>query len=95
MNNHGITIGELVQQERERLGWSKRTLARMLAKVSGAPITRHEVYRWECKSVIPGPEWRRWLAQVLHLPLERLDAAAAYSEIQRLTTRLQRAPEAK
>ncbi|MBB5791683.1 helix-turn-helix domain-containing protein [Jiangella mangrovi] len=56
---------------------SQYTLADKLAAVSGKPtMGRDRVARWERGRQVPRREWRQWLAVVLEVPVERLDAGA-------------------
>jgi transcriptional regulator with XRE-family HTH domain len=78
---HGDTdlpIGQLIRSARLRLHMSQYTLADQLAAVSGKPtMGRDRVARWERGRQVPRREWRQWLAVVLKVPAERLDAGAA------------------
>lgn len=85
----GEIIGELIRRERERAGMSEQAFADALNAVAGtATIDQPTVSRWENGEVIPSPRWRRHIAEVLDLPLERLDRAAAGAEILRLARSL-------
>lgn len=71
-------IGHMIRTARQRLRLSQYTLADRLASVSGKPtMGRDRVARWERGRQVPRPEWRQWLAVVLEVPLDRLDAGAA------------------
>ncbi|WP_203416359.1 helix-turn-helix domain-containing protein [Jiangella ureilytica] len=71
-------IGQLIRSARLRLHMSQYTLADRLAAVSGKPtMGRDRVARWERGRQVPRHEWRQWLAVVLEVPVQRLDAGAA------------------
>ncbi|WP_199433268.1 helix-turn-helix domain-containing protein [Qaidamihabitans albus] len=73
-------ISQLIRSARKQCRLSQYTLARELATVSGRPtVTRDLVARWERGHQIPRRGSRQWLAVVLRVPVERLDAAAAAS----------------
>lgn len=70
-------IGSLLSHLRLARGLSQLRLAELLCAAAGTPtVTRHEVSRWERGERVPGRFWREWLAVVLDVPLERLEAAA-------------------
>ncbi|WP_116950173.1 transcriptional regulator [Jiangella endophytica] len=73
-----LPIGPMIRTARQRLRMSQYTLAHRLAAVSGKPtIGRDRVARWERGRQVPRREWRQWLAVVLEVPADRLDAGAA------------------
>lgn len=73
-------IGRLLVRLRTDRGLTQRRVADKLVAASGVvTVTRHEVSRWEREDRIPGGFWLRWLAAVLEVPLERLEAAVAVS----------------
>jgi transcriptional regulator with XRE-family HTH domain len=70
------TIGPLLTRLRVGRGLSQLQVADRLCGLSGHPtVSRHEVSRWEREERLPGPMWRSWLAAVLDVPLEELEAA--------------------
>ncbi|SDU63138.1 Helix-turn-helix domain-containing protein [Jiangella alkaliphila] len=70
-------IGQLIRSARQQLHLSQYALADRLARVSGRPtVGRDRVARWERGRQVPRREWRRWLAVVLEIPPDRLDAGA-------------------
>lgn len=72
-----VPIGRLIRSARLRLHMSQYTLADKLAAVSGKPtVGRDRVARWERGRQVPRREWRQWLAVVLEVPVDRLDAGA-------------------
>lgn len=79
--SHGdpdLPIGQMIRSARQRLRMSQYTLADRLAAVSGKPtMGRDRVARWERGRQVPRREWRQWLAVVLEVPADRLDAGAA------------------
>ncbi|HET8682531.1 MAG TPA: helix-turn-helix transcriptional regulator [Micromonosporaceae bacterium] len=81
------SIGALLARARTARGMSQLRLAELLCAASGvATVTRHECSRWEREERIPTGHWLRWLALVLEVPLEELEAGAA-------AARRRRAPE--
>lgn len=75
-------IGQLLRRLRLAKGFSQLRLAERLCDASRLPtISRHEVSRWEREERIPGSFWLRWLAVVLDVPLEQLEAATAAARI--------------
>ncbi|HZN17900.1 MAG TPA: helix-turn-helix transcriptional regulator [Micromonosporaceae bacterium] len=81
------SIGALLARLRTARGMSQLRLAELLCAASGvATVTRHECSRWEREERIPTGHWLRWLALVLEVPLEELEAGAA-------AARRRRAPE--
>lgn len=70
-------IGQIIRSARQQLQLSQYALADRLAEVSGRPtMGRDRVARWERGRQVPRREWRQWLAVVLKVPPERLDAGA-------------------
>lgn len=77
------TIGQIIRAARLRRGLSQYTLGDQLAAISGRPtMGRDRVARWERGRQVPRAEWRKWLAAVLDVPLDELDAAAAVTRRQ-------------
>ncbi len=73
-----LPIGHMIRSARQRLRMSQYTLADRLAAVSGKPtMGRDRVARWERGRQVPRREWRQWLAVVLEVPADHLDAGAA------------------
>ncbi|MFC1438203.1 helix-turn-helix domain-containing protein [Streptacidiphilus sp. N1-10] len=72
------TVGELVRRLRLARGWSQQRLAEALAQAAPEriPPTRNDVSRWEIGTRSPR-EWLPFLAQVLEVPRELLEAAKA------------------
>ncbi|MFJ2110506.1 MULTISPECIES: transcriptional regulator [unclassified Streptomyces] len=70
------TVGELVRRLRLARGWSQRRLAEALAEAAPGrvPPTRNDVSRWEIGTRSPR-EWLPFLALVLEVPRELLEAA--------------------
>jgi transcriptional regulator with XRE-family HTH domain len=71
-------VGELVRRLRLTRGWSQRRLAEALAQAAPGqvPPTRNDVSRWEIGVRSPR-EWLPFLARVLEVPREMLEAAKA------------------
>lgn len=96
MNDPALPIGELIRQMRRRAGLSEPELAKALAEASGRyGLTGHAVSRWERGVVIPGPDYRRWLALILDIPAARLDAAVARARMRRLAAGISDPPTAQ
>lgn len=71
-----MSVGEMIRQARNGLGYSQYAFADELARVSGNDsLTREQVARWERGKRIPGPYWRRWICLVLELSASDVDAA--------------------
>jgi transcriptional regulator with XRE-family HTH domain/tetratricopeptide (TPR) repeat protein len=69
------SIGELIRRARTSQGLSQARLAEKLNTASGrCTTTRQDVYRWETGRRLP-VYWLPFLAEVLHLPRETLEAA--------------------
>jgi transcriptional regulator with XRE-family HTH domain len=74
------TIGPLLTRLRVGRGLTQLQVAERLCGLSGHPtVSRHEVSRWEREERVPGPMWLPWLAAVLSVPLEELEAAVAHA----------------
>lgn len=72
------SIGPMLTRLRQALGYSRTQLAQLLCARSGqSTVTRNEVARWERQDRIPTAYWRHWLAEVLAVPVDVLDTAAA------------------
>jgi transcriptional regulator with XRE-family HTH domain len=69
-------LGAMLARLRTRKGYSQLRVAEALCAASGT-VTRHEISRWERQERIPSASWLRWLAVVLDVPVEQLEAAAA------------------
>ncbi|WP_026413894.1 helix-turn-helix domain-containing protein [Actinomadura oligospora] len=71
-----MTLGPLVRDLRESLGYSQGRLADLLCESAGrATVSREDVSRWENGKRTPGPFWLRHLATVLDVALEVLEDA--------------------
>ncbi|MER0445304.1 transcriptional regulator [Streptomyces sp. Edi4] len=77
------TVGELVRRLRLARGWSQRRLAEALAEAAPGrvPPTRNDVSRWEIGVRSPR-EWLPFLARVLQVPREMLEAAKAVAPVE-------------
>lgn len=70
-------ICHLIRANRRHRGGTQYTFATALARASGnSSITREQVARWERGKRIPGPYWRRWIAEVLDLPRDQVERSA-------------------
>jgi transcriptional regulator with XRE-family HTH domain len=77
-------IDEVIARVRIDRGQSQQALSDDIARVSGDPrVTREYVSRWEHRKRIPTPYWREHLGQVLGIPREVLDRAAAVARMRR------------
>ncbi|MEU9285838.1 helix-turn-helix domain-containing protein [Streptomyces sp. NPDC048275] len=77
------TIGELVRRLRLARGWSQGRLAEALAEAAPGrvPPTRNDVSRWEIGKRSPR-EWLPFLARVLQVPREMLEAAKVVASVE-------------
>ncbi|QYA98939.1 transcriptional regulator [Streptomyces anulatus] len=77
------TVGELVRRLRLARGWSQRRLAEALAEAAPGrvPPTRNDVSRWEIGTRSPR-DWLPFLARVLQVPREMLEAAKAVAPVE-------------
>jgi transcriptional regulator with XRE-family HTH domain len=83
-------IDELIARVRVDRGKSQLSLAEDVARVSGDPrVTREYVSRWENRKRIPTPYWRDHLGQVLGIPRDVLDRAAAVARTRRAAAQQQ------
>src|ERR1039458_9710910 len=80
-----VSAGEVICELRSGLGWSQGRLADELGRVSGHPITREYVSRWEHGRKTPGPFWIGHLAAVLQVPRWALEGHVKRREMLRLT----------
>jgi len=78
-------IGEMIAELRSGLGWSQGRLADELGQVSGHPITREYVSRWEHGRKVPGPFWIGHLAAVLQVPRWVLEGRVKRRDMLRIT----------
>jgi transcriptional regulator with XRE-family HTH domain len=70
-------LGPLLIRSRRRLGISQGRLAALLCASAGLPtLSRHEVSRWEREERIPTRFWRPWLALVLGVSVDAIEAGA-------------------
>ncbi|MCC3766002.1 helix-turn-helix domain-containing protein [Streptomyces sp. UNOC14_S4] len=82
----GERLGPLIRMLREAKGWTEDDLAKALIDDSGRKtMTRTEVWRWEVEyeGRTAGPLWLPHLANVLDIPVTRLQAAKAASKAAR------------
>ncbi|MBA9001729.1 helix-turn-helix domain-containing protein [Thermomonospora cellulosilytica] len=71
-----MTLGPLIRDLREALGYSQGRLAELLCESAGrATVCREDISRWENSKRTPGPFWLRHLAAVLEVPLTVLEDA--------------------
>lgn len=70
------TIGPLIRELRESLGWSQSRLAAEVCRAASRDtLGREDISRWENGKRTPGPFWLRHLASVLQIPRETLEDA--------------------
>jgi transcriptional regulator with XRE-family HTH domain len=77
------TIGPLLRELRRGTGRSQAQQADVLAQLSGRPVTRNEVSRWESQARLPTPHWQRHIAESFDIKITELALAVAASRIQR------------
>jgi tetratricopeptide (TPR) repeat protein/transcriptional regulator with XRE-family HTH domain len=77
------TIGPLLRELRRGTGRSQAQQADILAQLSGRPVTRNEVSRWESQARLPTPHWQRHIAESFDIKITELTLAVAASRIQR------------
>lgn len=70
----GGSLGHLIRDLRQALGYSQGRLAERLSELTGAMISREYVSRWECGKRIPSRFWLPHLATALRVPLDTLEA---------------------
>ncbi|MFF4306804.1 helix-turn-helix transcriptional regulator [Streptomyces sp. NPDC001601] len=78
----GTSIGANIRRLREARGWSQARLAREIceaARVTGEPVGRQEISRWETGKRTPR-EWLPFLAAALGVPVETLKEPQAPAE---------------
>jgi transcriptional regulator with XRE-family HTH domain len=82
-----VLLGALVRDLRLANGWSQGRLVAALELVSGVPLAREYVSRWENGKRKPGRFWLGHLATVLQVPLtvleegERVDRRAFLTDL--------------
>ncbi|HEX6468446.1 MAG TPA: helix-turn-helix transcriptional regulator [Streptosporangiaceae bacterium] len=85
-------VDELIARVRIAQGKSQQSLADDVARVSGdTRITREYVSRWENAKRIPTPYWREHVGEVLGVPRDVLDRAAAVARTRRVAAQIQTA----
>jgi transcriptional regulator with XRE-family HTH domain len=78
----GSDVGANIRRERDRRSWSQARLAREVCRaagISGDPVGRQEISRWETGKRTPR-EWLPFLAAALGVPVEVLTAPPASAE---------------
>ncbi|WP_405678649.1 helix-turn-helix domain-containing protein [Streptomyces sp. NBC_01511] len=78
----GSSIGANIRQLREERGWSQARLAREVcqaARVTGEPVGRQEVSRWETGKRTPR-EWLPFLAAALGVTVDALNTPQTPAE---------------
>lgn len=70
------SLGPLIRELRESLGWSQSRLATRVCTVANRDtVTRETISRWETGKRVPGAWWLRHLATALQVPFEILEQA--------------------
>lgn len=78
------SLGPLLVRRRRLLGLSQGRLATLLCAAADLPtLSRHEVSRWEREERIPTRFWRPWLAAVLGVPADQIEAGAILTRSRR------------
>ena len=85
----GVSIGPLLRELRRGTGRSQAQQADILAQLSGRPVTRNEVSRWESQARLPTPHWQRHIAASFDIDTTELTLAVATSRIQRRSGRVE------
>ena len=83
------SIGPLLQWLRERAGRSQSDQAFVLSDLSGRPVTRNDVSRWENEGRIISPAWQGVFAQSFAIPEVDLHRAVVFAR----SSRRQRQPK--
>lgn len=81
------SIGPLLRDLRERSGRSQAQQAALLSQLSGRPVTRNEVSRWENEARLLTPFWQRHAAATFGTDAAKLARAV---QIARMTRRRSR-----
>jgi hypothetical protein len=75
----GEPIGQLLQRERVKAGRSQGDQAFLLSDISGRPVTRNDVSRWENEGRLIGESWQHAYAKSFGIPEARLRRAVIFS----------------
>lgn len=84
-------VSQLISRAREAQGRSQQRLADLLNQAADnpdAPVTRHDVSRWE-RGVRRPTYWLPFLAEILDVPLEKMERATAIGRSARGRTRVE------
>lgn len=77
------TIGPLVRGLREEVGRSQSEQAELLSNLTGRPVSRNEISRWENETRLPTPYWQRFYAASFGVPIDDLRQAVSATKLQR------------
>lgn len=78
IDNDGMTLGDLIREEKKRRGISERSIGELLINSStGKPATQPVVNRWTMGQSVPSADYLPALAQFLDLPLTEVRRRAA------------------
>lgn len=77
------TIGSMLRDLRLRTGRSQAQQADVLSQLSGRPVTRNEISRWESQSRLPAPHWQRHIATSFGISITEVSRAVAISRTRR------------
>jgi len=77
------TIGPFLRQLRVEAGRSQTEQAEMLSAISGRPVTRNEVSRWENEGRLLTPYWQRHYAATFNVPERDLQCAVRLAKRRR------------
>lgn len=79
----GETIGPLLQRLREQANRSQSEQAFLLSDLTGRPVTRHDVSRWENEGRLVGPSWQAALATSFGIAESVLRHAVIRAKVER------------
>ncbi|WP_157376795.1 hypothetical protein [Amycolatopsis balhimycina] len=68
-------IGALLRNQRAATGRSQADQAEVLSEISGQPVTRNEVSRWECERRLPTPFWQKHMAATFEIDVQGIRRA--------------------
>jgi tetratricopeptide (TPR) repeat protein len=68
-------VGALLRTERTRAGRSQADQADALSEISGRPVTRNEVSRWESERRLPTPFWQQHIAASFEIDVQKIRRA--------------------
>jgi transcriptional regulator with XRE-family HTH domain len=78
-NDEHESIGPMLQRLREEAGRSQSDQAFVLSDISGRPVTRNDVSRWENEGRLVSRAWQRAYAQSFSIPEVELERAVVFA----------------